>query len=121
MINFVPIFPLNLVAYPGEQVNLHIFEPRYIQLVKECVESKKPFGIPVVIKDQVQDYGTLMQISEVVKSYDDGKMDIVTVGGSIFRVLEVIKEVPDKLYYGAIVDYPENDQRKHQRMLNNLL
>ncbi|MDB5232896.1 MAG: peptidase [Chitinophagaceae bacterium] len=121
MINFIPIFPLSLVAYPGEQVNLHIFEPRYIQLVKECFAGKKPFGIPVVINGQVQDIGTLVEITTIVKQYDDGKMDITTYGTNIFRVLEIIKDVPDKLYYGAIVDYPANDQHKHQRMLNNLL
>src|SRR3954462_7223122 len=108
MIDFIPIFPLSLVAYPGEQLNLHIFEPHYIQLVNECFVTKKPFGIPVVIKEQVQDFGTLMEITQVVKEYEDGKMDIITRGITIFRVLEVIKEVPDKLYYGAIVDYPAN-------------
>ena len=49
MTNFIPIFPLNIVLYPGETLNLHIFEPRYKELVKECFSNKKPFGIPAVI------------------------------------------------------------------------
>src|SRR6187455_311175 len=49
MTNFIPIFPLGIVVFPGENLNLHIFEPRYKQLIKECFEQKKPFGIPPVI------------------------------------------------------------------------
>ncbi len=46
MTNFIPIFPLGIVVYPQEQLNLHVFEPRYKQLVKECLTEQKPFGIP---------------------------------------------------------------------------
>jgi Lon protease-like protein len=108
MTNFIPIFPLSIVVYPGESLNLHIFEPRYQQLVKECFESKKPFGIPAVIKNGVAEMGTLVTIVELVKEYDDGKMDIKTQGLQVFRILELIKEIPDKLYSGAIVTYPDN-------------
>ena len=48
MINFIPIFPLNIVVFPGEKLNLHIFEDRYIQLINDCVAEKKAFGIVVV-------------------------------------------------------------------------
>ncbi len=109
MINFVPIFPLEIVVYPGEQLNLHIFEERYKQLVMECVAEKKPFGIPAVIKNSVAEMGTLVQITEVAAVHDDGKIDIRTKGVSVFRILEIIKTVPDKLYSGAIVDYPDNN------------
>jgi uncharacterized protein len=108
MTNFIPIFPLSIVVYPGESLNLHIFEPRYKQLIKECVEQKKPFGIPAVINNGVAEMGTLVTILELVKEYDDGKMDIKTEGVQVFRILEVIKDIPDKLYSGAIVTYPDN-------------
>ena len=108
MTNFIPIFPLRIVVYPGESLNLHIFEPRYIQLIKECIEQKKPFGIPAVINNGVAEMGTLVNILELVKEYDDGKMDIKTHGVQVFRILEVIKDIPDKLYSGAIVTYPDN-------------
>ena len=108
MTNFIPIFPLSIVAYPGESLNLHIFEDRYKQLIKECLQNKKPFGIPAVIDNGVSELGTLMNIVELVKEYDDGKMDIRTEGVKVFRILEVIKEIPDKLYSGAIVNYPNN-------------
>jgi hypothetical protein len=109
MTNFIPIFPLGIVVYPGEKLNLHIFEPRYRQLIRECVQTKKPFGIPCVIEDRLMEYGTLVQVAELRQEYEDGRMDITTEGISVFRILEVVKEVPDKLYNGAIVSYPENN------------
>jgi Lon protease-like protein len=108
MINFVPIFPLDIVVFPGEPLNLHIFEERYKQLINECVAEKKPFGIPCVLNKKMEEYGTLMEITEVVKTYENGEMDIRTRGLQVFRMLEVIKEIPDKLYCGAIVNYPPN-------------
>jgi uncharacterized protein len=108
MTNFIPIFPLNIVVYPGELLNLHIFEPRYKQLIKECIESKKAFGIPSIMNNGVAELGTSMKIVALEKEYDDGTMDIRTVGLQVFRVLEVIKEIPGKLYCGAIVNYPNN-------------
>ncbi len=121
MINFIPIFPLKIVVFPGEQLNLHIFEPRYIQLINECATQKKPFGIPVVLDDRIAETGTLVQVEELAKVYEDGKMDIKTRGLSVFRVLEVIKEIPDKLYSGAIVDYPRNDEHKNIKMMQKVV
>jgi Lon protease-like protein len=117
MTNFIPIFPLNVVVYPGEILNLHIFEPRYKELVKECFESKKPFGIPAVINGQVAEYGTLVTIQDIVQEYDNGEMDIITNGTIVFRILEIIKKIPDKLYSGAIVNYPENAEVYHRKDL----
>jgi Lon protease-like protein len=108
MTNFIPIFPLGIVVFPGEKLNLHIFEPRYRQLIAECHAQKKPFGIPAVLENKVQELGTLVELTEVKKVYDDGKMDISTRGIKVFRTLEIIKQVPDKLYSGAIVSYPDD-------------
>ena len=85
MINFIPIFPLGIVVYPGEELNLHIFEPRYKQLINECYQEKKLFGIPSVIDDQLQDYGTLMQIMEITTVHDNGELDIKTQGDKVGR------------------------------------
>src|SRR5258706_12161063 len=102
MTNFIPVFPLSIVVYPGESLNLHIFEPRYKQLINECFAEKKSFGIPAVVNDKVCEMGTLMEITEISERYEDGKMDIKTRGQKVFRVLEIIKELPEKLYSGAI-------------------
>jgi Lon protease-like protein len=117
MTNFIPIFPLSVVLYPGETLNLHIFEPRYKELVKECNISNKPFGVPAVINGHVAEFGTLVMIEELVKEYDNGEMDIVTKGTEVFRILEIIKKIPDKLYSGAIVNYPENFAVYHRKDL----
>ncbi len=108
MINFIPIFPLGIVVYPGEQLNLHIFEPRYKQLITDCFAEKKMFGIPAVINNHLNEIGTLVSIAEITSVYDNGEMDVKTVGVKVFSVLETIKQVPDKMYSGAIVKYPEN-------------
>jgi len=121
MTNFIPIFPLGLVIYPGEDVNLHIFVPRYKQLVKECSENKKSFGIPAVIDNRLQERGTLVSVSEVSKVYDNGEMDIKTKGEKVFRMLEVIKEVPDKLYSGAIVNYPDNKEQGDIELMRRVM
>lgn len=119
--NFIPIFPLGLVVYPGERLNLHIFEPKYKQLIMECAEQQKPFGIPAVISKQLCDTGTLVYVREVNKIYEDGKMDIKTQGDSVFRILETIKEIPEKLYSGAIVSYPENKMGGNKTLMKRVI
>lgn len=121
MTNFVPLFPLNLVVYPGEQVNLHIFEPRYKQLIHDCYDGAKPFGIPAVVKNNIAEMGTLVQVTEIVKEYPDGKMDIRTLGLRVFRILELIKSVPDKEYSGAIVNYPDTSHKTNTRLQKEVL
>ena len=121
MINFVPIFPLEIVVYPGEQLNLHIFEERYKQLVTDCVAEKKPFGIPAVLKNNVAEIGTLVEITEVAAVHEDGKIDLRTKGVTVFRILEVIKNVPDKLYSGAIVDYPANNDARQVKLMKRVM
>jgi len=121
MTNFIPVFPLNIVVYPGESLNLHIFEPRYKQLINECFKEKKLFGIPVVIENNLTDLGTAIEIKEIVKVYDDGRMDIKTQGMQVFKVLETIASIPDKLYSGAIVSYPANKQTANYKIMQGVL
>lgn len=121
MTNFIPIFPLGIVVYPGESLNLHIFEPRYKQLITECNATKKPFGIPTVIENKMQEYGSLVEIAELTKVYESGEMDIKTKGVKVFRVLEIIKDIPDKLYSGAIVSYPDNNERGIPEMMKKIM
>jgi len=119
--NFIPIFPLSIVVYPGEQLNLHIFEPRYKQLITECFETSKPFGIPPVIDNKVNETGTLLKVVEITTRYEDGKMDIKTEGLEVFNILEQIKEVPGKLYSGAIVTYPANVETGNRALMMTIV
>jgi Lon protease-like protein len=119
--NFIPIFPLGIVVYPGENLNLHIFEPQYKQLITECNQQKKPFGIPTVLENKMQDFGSLVAITEISKVHDNGEMDIKTKGEKVFRILEVIKNVPDKLYSGAIVNYPDTYEQGNIELMRKVM
>lgn len=107
MTAFLPLFPLGIIAYPGEQVNLHIFEPRYKQLIQECHELNAPFGITPHIGGRLMPVGTEMQISELVKLYDNGEMDIRTIGLRKYLLEKFNKVVEGKLYSGAHVQFLE--------------
>jgi len=121
MTNFIPIFPLAIVVYPGEELNLHIFEPRYKQLINECHASQRFFGIPTVLENRLQDFGTLVRVKEITTVHDNGEMDIKTVSDKVFRILEVIQEVPDKLYSGAIVNYPNNHEQGSPEVMQQVV
>lgn len=121
MTNFIPIFPLGIVVYPGEDLNLHIFEPRYKELIQECSKKGKQFGIPTVINNKMNEMGTLMEIKEISRLHDNGEMDIKTKGIKVFRILEVVKEVPDKLYSGAIVNYPDNQEQGNRALMTSVV
>ncbi|HLP50882.1 MAG TPA: LON peptidase substrate-binding domain-containing protein [Chitinophagales bacterium] len=110
MTKFLPIFPLSTIVYPGQLLNLHIYEPRYRQLINECKAENKTFGIPSVIKDTLSEYGTEMEVLEISKVYPSGEMDIKTKGIKVFRIIEVLREVPQKLYSAAIVFETENEK-----------
>lgn len=109
MPKFLPLFPLKLVVYPGENLNLHIFEPRYVQLIRDVMQKNSGFGIPVYLDGRIEEYGTEMKILSIEKTYEDGKMDIRTQGKGVIRVLEFLREVPGKLYPAGIVSEIETD------------
>jgi Lon protease-like protein len=87
--SLLPIFPLELVLMPGVPLPLHIFEPRYKEMITECLEQKKPFGVVRSSDEGVADIGCTAEIVSVIKKYDDGRMDILARGVDRFEVLEV--------------------------------
>ena len=102
----IPLFPLNVVLFPGEQLPLHIFEPRYRRMVRECLDARSPFGMLLALPNGVVRVGCTAEILEVVKRYEDGRLDIITVGRSPFRIVDVFTE--DPLLQGN-VDYLEDE------------
>ena len=98
----IPLFPLNVVLLPGAELPLHIFEPRYREMVKNCIEEKSEFGMVLSLPKGVARVGCTAEIKAVVQRYEDGRMDILTVGRAPFRVVELITE--DALLEGH-VDY----------------
>lgn len=99
----LPLFPLQSIFFPGETVPLHIFEPRYKQLINDCKNEAITFGIPVFINNGLQ-YGVEVQLVEVVTSYDEGEMDVVCVARQVFKLLSFEKQLKDKLYAGGVVE-----------------
>lgn len=84
----LPLFPLGLVALPGEEVPLHLFEERYKELGARCVAEDREFGIVLADEDGPRSVGCAMRITEVLQRFDDGRMDVLTRGTRPFRVVE---------------------------------
>jgi Lon protease-like protein len=80
------LFPLDLVLLPTEQVPLHVFEPRYKELIGECIDEDIEFGIVLADSDGVRAVGTRAAVTEVLQTYPDGRLDVVVEGGARFRV-----------------------------------
>ena len=113
----IPMFPLNIVLFPGETTKLHIFEERYKQLINECLESDASFGIPYSEKGQLKKFGCEVKIKRVLKTYNNGDLDVLVEGVSVFELLEFSSVLLPKLYGVGIVEISNNNQRI---TLNNL-
>ena len=90
----LPLFPLEVVLYPGEQLPLHIFEPRYRRLVTRCLEEDRPFGIVLAEAGKLAQVGSLARITRVLARYGDGRMDILVTGEDRFRIVQLYSDEP---------------------------
>ena len=90
--SLLPLFPLDLVLFPGTPLPLHIFEPRYREMISECLDQKKLFGVVRAKEDEVAEIGCTAEIITVAKKYPDGRMDIVTEGRERFEVMQINQE-----------------------------
>jgi Lon protease-like protein len=82
----IGLFPLGIVLLPTERVPLHIFEPRYRELIGECMDDESEFGLVYADEDGVREIGTRARVTEVLERFDDGRLNIVVEGGERFRV-----------------------------------
>lgn len=103
----IPLFPLNIVVFPNEKLNLHIFEPRYKQLTRDCLDNQMTFGIPSYVNNKIE-LGTEVEIIEVTKVYPDERMDIKTKGLRILEVTKFQNPWNGKLYAGGEVFFHKN-------------
>ncbi|MGA7915983.1 MAG: LON peptidase substrate-binding domain-containing protein [Candidatus Acidiferrales bacterium] len=101
--NRIPLFPLNVVLFPGANLPLHIFEQRYKVMIGQCLRENREFGIVFVNERGVAALGCTAAITRKIKDYPDGRMDIMTEGRAVFRALQLLRE---KEYHEAIVEYP---------------
>ncbi len=116
----ISLFPLKMVPFPGEEINLHVFEPRYKDLVNDAAGKTRQFGIPAFINKKI-DYGTLMEISEIVKTYDDGRMDISLRGLKVFKIIDYQNPGEGKKYAEGYVEYLSNEISEDPLMKSTFL
>ena len=106
----IPIFPLPLVAFPGEIVPLHIFEERYQEMITFCRTAKEHsqfhgFGLVQEHDNRVFETGCIMEINKIVREYGDGCLDILTVGVQRFTIEKIVNE---RSYYTASIRFWED-------------
>jgi Lon protease-like protein len=92
MAQLLPLFPLEMVLFPGVGVPLHIFEPRYKEMIGECIEQHGSFGIVRAQETSLSSVGCSAEVVNVVKRYDDGRLDIIAGGVRRFELIEVDQE-----------------------------
>jgi uncharacterized protein len=113
----LPMFPLNIVLMPGETTKLHIFEDRYKQLVNECLVNNASFGIPFQDKGKTKTFGCEVKIKRILKTFNNGEMDILIEGANIFKLLEYSTVLKPKLYGAGVIEHLNITQKIQ---LNNL-
>jgi Lon protease-like protein len=109
----IPLFPLNVVLLPGADLPLHIFEPRYRKMVCTCIEDEQEFGILLALPKGIVRVGCTAQVTQVIKRYPDGRMDILAAGREPFRIVDLINAegyANDELLEGQ-VDYLDDRDR----------
>lgn len=88
----IPLFPLDVVLMPRRRLPLHIFEPRYRQLISACIRDEKPYGMVCGSDDSFCEIGCAGQVAEVIHRFEDGRLNIITLGTERFRVVERIDD-----------------------------
>lgn len=102
----IPLFPLGVVLLPEMPLPLHIFEERYKLMIGKCLEEDREFGIVYFDGAQVKNVGCTARILKVMRRYDDGKMDIMTIGEKRFYIREIHET---KAYLEATIVYFDDD------------
>ena len=93
MDSLLPLFPLDVVLFPGLPLPLHIFEPRYKEMIGKCLDQSTAFGVVRSVEQGLAEVGCTAEITTVVKRYPDGRLDIVTQGRERFQILNVNHEI----------------------------
>jgi Lon protease-like protein len=88
----IPLFPLDVVLFPGTPLPLHIFEPRYKEMIGECLAQNRTFGVVRAVEQGLADVGCTAEIVTVVKEYSDGRLDLVTEGRKRFELVRINEE-----------------------------
>ena len=118
----IAFFPLNICLLPGEDLPLKIFEPKYKQLINDCESEQFTFGIPYVLKNKMQFYGTEVKLNQVVARNSHGEMVIMVEGISNFKSLSFENSFKDKLYSGGSVQAINSESKiKDDELMKQIL
>lgn len=120
MTSRLALFPLQNVVFPYEKLPLHIFEERYKQLIEDCELSGITFGIPVYLNNRLE-YGTEVELSEVVKSYPSGAKDVICTGLRVFRIREFDHKEKGKIYAGGDVEFLRDTDDAEEEQVEQLI
>ena len=101
--NNFPLFPLGLIVMPGEIQPLHIYEPRYKQLIRDIQASDGMFGIPFMTNDRICHFGSCVSLHKVLAVSPTGEMDILVKGESIISIETAEDNLDGKLYGGGTI------------------
>lgn len=103
ILNNFPLFPIGVIVLPGEIQPLHIFEPRYKQLIQEMEETRGTFGIPFIVDGKICQYGSGVVLHKILAVSPTGEMDILVKGVNIFSIESIEDQLLGKLYGGGTV------------------
>ncbi|WP_020535754.1 LON peptidase substrate-binding domain-containing protein [Lewinella cohaerens] len=117
----IALFPLQIVVFPGEAVNLHIFEERYRKLIKDCEEDGITFGIPTYQNGSIKEFGTEVRLLNIEKVYPGGEMDVKTEALGIFRIKDFYPTLENKPYAGGLVNDYEIDLNEAPHLNEQIL
>lgn len=121
MASKLALFPLQIVVFPEEDLHLHIFEPRYRQLVEDAETHGITFGVAPYIDEKVMPVGTEVRLEEVVRRYPTGESDIRAKAIGLFQLKEFFPRLDDRLYAGGEVDRMEFDYAEDLEINNQIL
>lgn len=112
-------FPLSVFLFPGEDMPLRIFEPRYIQLIEQARDTGITFAIPFVIRQEVQEFGCEVRLKEVVAENPGGRMVITVESVSVVQIITFKNKLPGKLYPGGVIKrIPCSDRVESHELLS---
>lgn len=110
----IPLFPLDVVLFPGAPLPLHIFEDRYKEMIGLCLEQKSRFGVVRAQSDGLAVIGCTARVANVIRSYEDGRMDILCQGERRFEIQTLENS---RSFLEARVDFYDDKGREASREL----
>ncbi len=115
----LPLFPLDVVLLPGAPLPLHVFEPRYKEMMNEVLAAKRPFGLVRSKDESIAELGCTAEVVEITKRYEDGRMDIVAEGRQRFEIVQLDQQRP--FLQAEVIFFEDEPGRPPKEDITNLV